>query len=657
MQAAEIIEKYISFFKKQGHLQIPNSPLVPENDPTTLFTSSGMQPLIQYLLGEIHPQGKRLVNIQNCFRAQDIEEVGNNRHTTFFRMLGNWSLGDYFKKEQLRWFYDFLTKELKLNPDKLFVTVFDGDENFKTVQSGKHYSPEPYLHAALKGEKNIQLPKSGIQDDLTHDLETYSLWAQLFDIEDNEKAKKEKIRFYGPEKNWWSRSGTPDKMPIGEPGGPDSEVFYDFGIELKIHENSLFKDQACHPNCDCGRYMEIGNSVFMQYKKVDKTIFEELPNKNVDFGGGLERLIAATENQPDVFQTSLFKPIIEQIEKITQKSYKQHSRSMRIVTDHIVAATFISSNNITPSNKEQGYVLRRLIRRGYDHFSKLGGHDDLSPLIEAIVQQYKDTDPILVDKFESIKLTILEEIQKYADVLEKARQFIEKKYKSSPVGTPFIKGGRGDFIGDELMGVREISVDDAFFLYSSHGLSPTQIKSLGFVFDNQIFAKKMKEHQALSRKGAGQKFTGGLSDHQERTIMGHTATHLLHQALRDVLGPQVHQTGSNITTERVRFDFNYDRKLTDEEIKKVEEIVNNKIKANLPVHFDLLPRQEAKQTGAIGLFDEKYADKVKVYFIGGYSKELCGGPHVDFTSALKSFKIIKQENIGNKQRRVYAVVG
>jgi alanyl-tRNA synthetase len=606
MQAAKVLEKYISFFKKQGHLQIPNSPLVPENDPTTLFTSSGMQPLVPFLLGEVHPLGKRLVNAQNCFRAQDIDEVGDNRHTTFFRMLGNWSLGDYFKKEQLPWVFAFLTKELGIDPKKLYVTAFEG---FK---------------------------------DIPKDDEALNIWQEIF--REAGIDPKDRISTYGVTKNWWSRSGVPDNMPAGEPGGPDSEVFYDYGKELKIHEKSIYKNDACHVNCDCGRYLEIGNSVFMQYQKQQDGSFKKLSQQNVDFGGGLERLVAVTEGKQDVFATSLFSPIIKTIEKLTGKEYAANPFPMRIITDHLVSAVFIANANVIPSNKEQGYILRRLIRRATDNLLHLNSkYEDVEPILESVVTQYKETNPILVEKFETIKNTILEEQQKYKKVQDQAREYIIKKYPGSS--------------GDELKGVKEISVDDAFLLYTSHGLSPTQIRSLGYVFDEQAFAEKMKEHQNLSRKGAGQKFTGGLSDHQERTVMGHTATHLLHQALRDVLGSAVRQTGSNITTERVRFDFNFDRKLTDEEAKKVAEIVNDKIKANLPVHFDLLPLQEAKQTGAIGLFDDKYADHVKVYFIGGYSKELCGGPHVDFTSELKSFKIIKQENIGNKQRRIYAVVG
>ena len=623
MKAAEIVNKYIEFFKKSGHKQIANSPLVPENDPTTLFTSSGMQPLVPYLLGEVHPQGKRLVNSQNSFRAQDIEEVGDNRHTTFFRMLGNWSLGDYFKKEQLPWFFEFLTKELGISPKKLFVSVFDGFNG---------------------------IPK---------DNEAIGIWEELF-----RGAKidpKDRIFAYDATKNWWSRAGVPDNMPAGEPGGPDSEVFFDYGADLKIHESSNFKNQKCHINCDCGRYLEIGNSVFMEYQKQADGSFKKLSQQNVDFGGGLERLVAVTEGKQDIFSSSLFLPIIKTIEQVTKNEYQNHAMSMRVVSDHLASAVFITQAGVIPSNKDQGYVLRRLIRRGYDHFTKLGG-DDLSPVIETIVAQYKDTDPVLTEKFEQIKFTILEETDKYDLALGRAKSVIAKKYKDNNEKDEIVSGKS---VGDELMGGKEISVEDAFLLYSSHGLSPTQIKSLGYIFDEQAFARKMEEHQKLSRKGAEQKFRGGLADHQEKTVMGHTATHLVHQALRDLLGKQLHQTGSNITTARLRFDFNYDQKLTDEQIKSLEDTVNEKIKQNLPVHFELIPTNEAHKIGAIGLFKDTYGEKSKIYFIDGdskhpekaYSIEFCGGPHVEFTSKVKSFKIIKQENIGNKQRRIYAVVG
>ncbi len=603
MTASQIIENYIKFFESKGHVRIPNSPLVPENDPTTLFTSSGMQPLVPYLLGEKHPAGKRLVNVQNSFRAQDIEEIGDNRHTTFFRMLGNWSLGDYFKVEQIPWLWEFLTVKLGLPAEKLYVSVFNGF------------------------------------NDIPKDIESEEIWKKVF--EEQGLNPRERIYFYGVDKNWWSRSGLPQNMPTGEPGGPDTEVFFDFGTP----HNKKFGD-LCNPNCQCGRFLEIGNSVFMQYVKGDG-IFKELPNRNVDFGGGLERLLASTENQNDIFQTTLIGPVIKAIEKVTGKPYEENKEKMRIIADHFIASSFIISAGIAPANKEQGYVLRRLLRRGLDNLTQLEASDAL-PVIEPVVQQYKSTDEKLVQDFEKIKGVVLEEQQGYEGTLERAKAFIHKKYNILPAG---------EQLGDELLGVSEISAEDAFVLYSTHGLSPTQIKSLGFTFDDRAFANKMEEHQKVSRAGAEKKFAGGLADTSEKTIMGHTATHLLHQAIRDVLGSQVHQTGSNITSERVRFDFNHGRALSEEELKRIENIVNEKIKENLPVRFEMLRLAKAKEIGAIGLFDEKYQENVKVYFIGAYSKEFCGGPHVNFTGELKRFKIIKQENLGRGLRRIYAHVG
>ncbi len=558
LTAKGIIDSYISFYEKRGHKKIPNAPLIPENDPTTLFINSGMQPLVPYLLGESHPEGKRLVDVQNCFRAQDIDEIGDNRHTTFFRMLGNWSLGDYFKNEQISWFFEFLTKGLGLPPEKLYVTVFEGSK------------------------------------DVARDEEAVSIWKELF--KNVGLDPDERISYYGFERNWWSRAGVPDNMPAGEPGGPSSEVFFDFGIE----HNPQFGG-TCHVNCDCGRYMEIGNSVFMQYQKQANGTRKELPQRNVDFGGGLERLLAAATKTPDIFQTNLLSPIIQSIEKLTSKKYEEYAKEMRIITDHFIGASFMALNNVKPSNKEQGYIMRRLIRRGLDNLYQLK-QVSIEKVLETITEQYKETDPDLEKEYELVKNTILEEVLGYKRTLEGAKKFIQKKYKKQ---------------GDELMGVTEISADDAFTLYTTHGLSPTQIKSLGFIFDNQAFAKKMEEHQALSRKGAEQKFKGGLADTKERTIMGHTATHLMHQALRDMFGTKLHQTGSNITTERVRFDFNLDRKLTDEEIQKLEQVVNEKIKENLPVHFEMIKTEDAKKMGAIGLFADTYADTSKIYVING----------------------------------------
>ena len=591
MTAREIVDIYISFFEKRGHKRIPNSPLVPDNDPTTLFTSSGMQPLITYLLGEAHPGGNRLVDVQNSFRAQDIDEVGDNRHTTFFRMLGNWSLGDYFKAEEIPWLWELLTKEFGLPKEKLYITVFSGD--------GK----------------------------VERDNEAFEIWKKL--------VPEEKIFFAGVDKNWWSRSGVPNNMPIGEPGGPDTEVYYRFD---DVNHKNECKDNPV--DCECGKFLEIANSVFMQYIKTDKG-FENLPKQNVDFGGGLERILAAVEEKSDVFQTSLFAPIIKVIEKETGKKYQENFKEMQIISDHFAAAIFIISAGVLPSNKERGYILRRLIRRGLDNFYHLNGKN-IVVVLEKIVEQYSETDEILQEKYEEVKNVILEEEGKYKSVRKTATDFIVKKY-----------GSTGD---DSAQPVREISADDAFLLYTTHGLSPTQIRSLGYTFNEGDFAKKMEDHQKLSRTASSGMFKGGLADTSELTVMGHTATHLLHQALRDVLGNSVHQTGSNITSERIRFDFNFERNLTEEEIKKVEEIVNGKIKENLPVHFEIMPLQKAKDLGAIGLFDEKYARDVKVYFVGDYSREFCGGPHVEFTGVLNRFKIIKQENLGKGQKRIYSKV-
>jgi alanyl-tRNA synthetase len=595
MTAREIIDIYISFFEKRGHKRIPNSPLVPENDPTTLFTSSGMQPLVPYLLGETHPSGKRLVDVQNCFRAVDIEEVGDNRHETFFRMLGNWSLGDYFKSEEIPWLWELLTKEFGLPKEKLYVTVFAGDNN------------------------------------VSFDNESELIWKEIFKNENMEP------KIYKDATNWWSRSGPPDKMPAGEPGGPDTEVYYRFD---NVEHKPECKDNPI--NCECGKFLEIANSVFMQYKKTEQG-FAELPQKNVDYGGGVERLMAAIENTPDVFTTDLFRPIIKAIEDESGKSYQENKKEMQIIADHLSAAVFITNAGIKPSNKDQGYILRRLLRRALDNFSTLGG-ENIAAVIEKIVAQYLPTDSELEHNFEEIKLTILEEEKNYQKTIRVA-------VSTLGILTTLEKPTNPN------SNVKEISADDAFKMYATHGLSPTQIRSLGYVFDEQQFAKKMEEHQALSRAGAEQKFKGGLADHSQKTIMGHTATHLLHKALRDMFGEKLHQTGSNITSERVRFDFNFDRKLEDAEIAKIEETVNGKISENLPVHFEIMPLAKAKELGAIGLFDEKYAEDVKVYFVGDYSKELCGGPHVTFTGEIKKFKIIKQENIGHGQRRIYATVG
>ncbi len=639
MTAKQIIDKYISFFEKKGHKRIPNSSLIPQNDPTTLFTSSGMQPLIQYFLGEKHPQGKRLVNVQNCFRALDIDEVGDNRHTTFFRMLGNWSLGDYFKKEEIPWLWEFLTKALGLPKEKLFISIFKGEG---------------------------QVP---------YDQESYNIWTKL--LKDEGENPEEKIFAADVTKNWWSRSGVPDDMPVGEPGGPDTEVYFRFD---DVKHNPSCRDNPVE--CGCGKFLEIGNAVFMEYLKT-KTGFENLSKQNVDFGGGLGRILAAVENQSDIFQTSLFSPIISGIENATKKDYKTNSTAMRIIADHLVAAVFITAAGVTPSNKEQGYILRRLIRRAVRYGRQLDSSEMFTADIASmVIDNYYDTDPQLKKQKNNIKEVFKEEEKKFVQVLQeglkkaeeilseltpvessqyaKIMQVPNKKelfrniYRNRSV-SPF-----GIEINIDTISKATISGKNAFDLYQSFGFPIEMIIELAqeksLLVDIEDFEEEVKKHQEISRTAGTQKFAGGLADHSEKTIMGHTATHLLHKALRDVLGNHVFQTGSNITNERVRFDFNFERKLTDDELQKVEDIVNEKIKENLPVHFEIIPLKKAKEIGAIGLFDEKYEDKVKVYFIGNYSKEVCGGPHVDFTGKLKRVKIIKQENIGHNQRRIYAKV-
>ncbi len=607
ISSAEIVKKYITFFKDRGHVQIPNSPLVLQNDPTTLFTSSGMQPLVPYLLGEPHPQGTRLVNVQNSIRTQDIEEVGDNRHTTFFRMLGNWSLGDYFKKEEIPWFWEFLTKELKLSKEKLYITVF-----------------------------------SGIGD-IPKDEEAVLIWNEVLKKEG--LNPEERMYYYSDKSNWWSRSGIPANMPPGEPGGPSSEVFYEF---TNVKHDTRYGEK-CHPNCDCGRFMEIGNSVFMQYVKQEDGSFKPLPKNNIDFGGGLERLAAAIHNNPDVFTTDLYSPIISEIEKYSNKTYTEENNkaAMRVIADHIKAAAFLIIDTIRPSNKEHGYILRRLIRRAAVKMHHLGEGitpGSFSSLVDEVLRIEEQIDQKM--SHEKNRTTVVqvieEEMTRFEKTLDKGLHEVEKNVARL----------------DEI----------AFDLYQSYGF-PFEIleelaKQKGTKLDKEKFQQKLEDHKSQSRTASAGKFRGGLADHQERTIMGHTATHLLHQALRDVLGKHVHQTGSNITTERVRFDFNYEQKLTDDQLKQVEDIVNQKIRENLPVHYEMIPTEKAKNMGAIGLFEDTYAETSKIYFIGdtsksynnAYSIEFCGGPHVEHTSVIKNFKIIKQENLGGNQKRLYAVI-
>lgn len=584
-------ELFSSFWEEKNHQLLPPTPLVPKEDPTTLFNGSGMQQLVPYLLGEVHPLGTRLYNIQPCFRAQDIDEIGDNRHTTFFEMMGNWSLGDYFKKEQLRWFWQFLTEILKLPKEKLYVSVFAGDK----------------------------------KNNLSPDDESKKLWKKIGIDESH-------IFSYGPEKNWWSRTGVPDNMPENEPGGPDSEVFFEF-TQIKHHPKYGAK---CHPNCDCGRFFEIGNSVFMEYKK-NRQGFSFLPKKNVDFGGGFERMIAVLNNQPDIFQTELYLPIIQAVEKTFHLSFqdKKNQPLMRIIADHLKAAVFIIKNGVLPSNKERGYVLRRLLRRAILKMYQLKNGDivpnDFKVIIEKIINLYQG---VYFDKshFNTIYPIIENETIRFNKTLKNGLKIIAQL--KQPTGK------------------------DIFNLYQSFGfpkeLSQEILREKGIKFDENEFNQEFEKHRQLSRTASVGLFKGGLADHSQTTIKYHTATHLIHQALFDVLGNQIRQEGSHINKERLRFDFFTPIKPTEQMIKKVEEIVNQKIKMALPVTFKILPKEEALKIGAKAFFREKYPDLVKVYFIDDYSKEFCGGPHVKNTKEIGQINIYKLEKIGSQIYRIYA---
>lgn len=602
MTVSEIRKKYLNFFRERGHVIVPSALLVPENDPTTLFTSSGMQPLVPFLLGKPHPQGVRLADAQKSLRTQDIDEVGDNRHMTFFEMLGNWSLGDYFKNEQIPWLHTFLTdpeQGLGLDPKKLWVTCFEGDER-------------------------LGIPK---------DEESADVWESL-------GIPKERIRFYGADKNWWSRSGEPVVMPVGEPGGPDSEVFFDFGTE----HNPAFGD-TCHPNCDCGRFMEIANSVFMEYIKRDDGTFAFLQQKNVDFGGGIERLAAATLGVADVFLIDTLQVLVNELDAASQKNYNdpEDKKSFRIIADHVRAATFLIADGVSPSNTDQGYVLRRLARRAIRHLDRLGvGEGMFVKLSEKVIESYRDHYPELDARRLAIHDSIRDEEQKFRKTLAQGMKEFQKLAKD---GT--------------------ISGRDAFMLFSTYGFPYELTEELAVEQNTTInrseFEEEMKKHRETSRVGAGQKFKGGLADASEQTTKLHTATHLLLAGLRKYLGEHVHQAGSNITAERTRFDFTHGEKVSREILDKVEAYVNEAIQKGADVIIEKMPKEQAKAEGVEGSFWEKYPDNVNVYMVKApdgiiYSHELCGGPHVENTKDMGLFKITKEEASAAGVRRVKAVL-
>ncbi len=612
MQSKEIRERYLKFFEKRGHKIIPSASLVPENDPTTLFTGSGMQPMMPYLLGETHPLGKRIADSQKSFRTGDIEEVGDNRHTTFFEMLGNWSFGDYFQDEQLPWIFEFLTKELKIDPHKIFVTVFSGNKENNLLADNKAVA----IWKELFKKEGIEA-KDIILDSEQNGADFGMQGGRIFSYSD---------------KNWWSRGGAPDKMPIGEPGGADSEMFYEF--DFVEHDQKFGKN--CHPNCDCGRYIEIGNSVFMEFKKVSDRKFESLPKKNVDFGGGLERISMAVQNTNDIFKIDIFNSLISSLEKISDTKYSdpKYTTAYRVVADHLRASVFLISDGVIPSNTDQGYFVRRLLRRAVRYADILGIKEgNFAGLTDSILEYYKEAYPETYNKKEIIKSEIYREELKFRKTLEAGLKEFEK-------------------------GI------DPFVLFTSYGFPFELTKELaeekGIIVDEEKFKKDLEAHQALSRAGSEQKFKGGLGGTGEKEIKYHTATHLLNAALRAVLGNHVSQKGSNITAERLRFDFVHPEKMTDEQKKKVEDYVNGVIALKLPVTCREMSVEDAKNSGAQGVFTDKYDSVVKVYTVGSdtdhYSKEICGGPHVTNTSELGHFKIIKEEAVSAGVRRIKAVL-
>ncbi len=617
MKSKELRKKYLDFFEKRDHAIIPSASLIPENDPSILFTNSGMSPLVPYLLGEKHPEGTRLANTQKSFRAEDIEEVGDSRHTTFFEMLGNWSLSDYFKKEQLNWWFEFLVEELKLDPNRLYQTVYAGSEFAPRDNESIEILKEIYAKYGVVAEEGPQtLGKGEEGPGVEIDFTRYRIFAYK-------------------DKNWWQRGDA-----VGELGGPDSETFYDTG---RPHDPKF--GPHCHLNCDCGRFIEIGNSVFMQYQRT-KDGWCELKNKNVDFGGGLERLVMITEGKNSIFETDLFKDIISKIKELSGLKYNDNKKAFEIIADHLKAASFIMGDDkgIAPSNVDQGYIVRRLIRRAVRYGRQIGIEKiGWTPYIaEAVLGIYGEIYPELERNFDFIKDNLEKEETKFARTLEKGLKELEKISSS-----------------------KDIDGKTAFDLYQTYGfpleMTEEELAKKGKkIVDKEGFKEAMKRHQELSRTAAAGKFKGGLADHSEETTKLHTAAHLLLAALRKVLGDHVVQKGSNITAERLRFDFSHPKKLTEEEKKKVEDLVNKAIQNDLPVTFEEMALEEAKKRGAIGVFESRYGKKVKVYKIGKddniFSYEICGGPHVERTGILGNFKITKEKSSGAGTRRIKAVL-
>lgn len=644
MSGNEIRERYLSFMADRGHAVIPSAALVPENDPTTLFTGSGMQPLVPYLLGEAHPKGQRLTDAQKCFRAEDIDEVGDNRHTTFFEMLGNWSLGDYFKTDQLTWFFSFLVDELGLDPARLYVTVFAGDETAGVPRDTESVAIWQHLFS----ERGIA-------------AEVAEIGSEAAGAERGMRTD-ERIFYYDAKKNWWSRAGTPEAMPIGEIGGPDSEVFYDFGL---AHDTAF--GQHCHPNCDCGRFLEIGNSVFIEYQKTESG-FAKLPAQNVDFGGGLERIAAATLGTPDVFQVDLLKSVVDTIAQNANRPYDENPTAYRVITDHVRGAVFMIGDGVLPSNTEQGYFVRRLLRRAVRYADMLelpGGY--LAQLADVVIEHYGDHYTALHQAAPQIHESIAAEETQFRTTLEKGmREF--QKLQQGFVTTAFrIDGDAVDAATMSAAQSAEITGEQAFTLFTTYGFPIELTEELaterGLTVDRAGFEERMQHHRELSRAGAEGKFKGGLADHSEAAVAYHTLTHLLLAALRSILGEHVHQAGSNITGERLRFDFTHGEKLDADTLASVETKVNDMLMAGGTVTVETMAKDVAEADPTVeGSFWDRYPDEVKVYTITTpdgtvVSRELCGGPHVASLSDIAGhFAIKKEESVAQGVRRIKAVL-
>jgi len=625
MNTQEIRRAYLDFFKKHGHAVVDRAPLILEGDPTTLFTGSGMQPMIPYLLGEPHPKGKRITDSQTCLRAQDIDDIGDNRHTTFFEMLGNWSMGDYFKKEQIEWMWEFLSEVVELDMSKIYVTCYIGDDRYgipKDTEAAEIWT-KLYEKAGLStGQADIGSEEDGYKRGM---------------------REGERIFYYDSSKNWWSRNGGPETTPIGDPCGPDSEMFYDFGIE---HDPSF--GEHCHPNCDCGRFMEIGNNVFMAYKKVAEGKFEPLEKPNIDHGSGLERIAAAKLGDPDVFKISLMWPIIEKLEELSGKKYEDNLESMRVIADHLRAATFLAVDGCEPSNKEQGYVMRRLLRRAIRFATELGIREEFfEAVVPVIADLYAEDFPEVKEKRDKVIITLMKEEKAFARTLFRGLKHLRR------------------FTGDGLTGEEIFTLHDTYGFPYELSVEIAKRENIQLASDwKDEFDRCMDEQRKRSQTAAKGTFKGGLEGDSMDHKRLHTANHLMYAALRQVLGNHVTQRGSNITAERLRFDFNNDEKVTREQLDQVEKIVNDWIKDDLPVSYKEYPTDEAFKLGAIGAFGDRYGETVKVYKMGEgdevASFEICGGPHVDHTGQLaeggRVFKITKEESSSAGVRRVKAVL-